>query len=85
MTNRSVTTTMLITAAALFACQAALGQAPSGAPIAAPPVAAPAPVAPPAPAPLPTPVIPGIRTEATAGATHAAPGLPPLSSPPLSS
>jgi hypothetical protein len=32
----------LITAAGLFVCQAALGQAPTGAPVAAPPMAAPA-------------------------------------------
>ena len=63
------------------------------APAPAPAVAAPAPVAPPtpAPAPLPAPVIPGIRTEATAAVVQpvprlgTAPSMPPLSAmPPLS-
>ena len=67
-------------------------------PVAAPPVftpppaPAPIPVAPAAAQPLATPVIPGIRTEVTAGVIQpvprlgtTAPGLPPLSaSPPLS-
>ena len=42
MTTRSVRIATLITAAGLFVCQAALGQAPTGAPVAASPVAAPA-------------------------------------------
>jgi hypothetical protein len=61
------------------------------APAPAPAVAAPAPVAPPAPAQLPNPVIPGIRTEATAAVIQPVPRLgtassmPPLSAmPPLS-